>query len=322
MLSALPLLAQPKQIINAKTDTRSAAQGLEREFKSLLTTQPQPAWIGYSVPAARNSGFGGCDFNRDGWGTSGVVHLEPPDHAIILFRVEGGAINRLRTVSPFCEIDAGDLPLHWLNDVQPAQSIALLTTFIPDRDRVGDSVVSAIAAHSDPAANQALEKLLAANQPQSLRLRAVSSLGASRGRHGFDVLKKLIASDPDERIRERAISAIASSREADAVDYLISIAKSDPNSRLRSQATSALNRKPDQKVIDALASIADNDADVQVKQRAVSTLQSMSDGRGIPSLIHIAKESRSPEVRKKAMQSLSQSRDPRALAFLEEMLKK
>jgi len=322
MLAALPLAAQPKQIVNAKSDARSAAQGLEREFKGLLASQPQPAWIGYSVPAARNAGMNSCDYGRDGWGTAGVVHLEPPDHAIILFRLEGGVIQRLRTVSPFCEIDAGNLPLHWLNDVQPAQSIALLTTFIPDRDRVGDNVISAIAAHSDPAADQALEKFLAANQPQSLRLRAVSALGASRGRHGFDVLKKLISGDPDERIRERAISALSSSRESDTVDYLISIAKSDPNSRLRSQAVSTLNRKPDQKVIDALVSIADNDADVQVKQRAVSALQSMSDGQGIPSLIHIAKEGRNPEVRKKAVQSLSQSRDPRALAFLEEMLKR
>src|ERR1051325_71726 len=228
MLAALPLSAQPKQIINAQTDTRSAAQGLEREFKTLLTSQPQPAWIGYSVPAARNSGLGGCDYSRDGWGATGVVHLEPPDHAIILFRVEGGAINRLRTVSPFCEIDAGNLPLHWLNDVQPAQSIALLNTFIGERDRVGDSVVSAIAAHSDPAADQALERFLATSQPESLRLRAVSALGGSRGRPGFNVLKKLIASDPDERIRERAVSLLASSRETDTVDYLISIAKTDP----------------------------------------------------------------------------------------------
>src|SRR5689334_25163899 len=105
ILAALPLAAQPKQIVNGQTDARSAAQGLEREFKSLLTTQPRPAWIGYSVPAARNAGLGGCDYGRDGWGGTAVAHLEPPDHAFILFRVEGGAVNRLRTVSPFCDVD-------------------------------------------------------------------------------------------------------------------------------------------------------------------------------------------------------------------------
>ena len=322
MLAALPLAAQPKQLVNAQTDTRSAAQGLEREFRSLLNAQPQPSWIMYRVPAVRNAGMGGCDFNNN-YSGSGVVHLEPPDHGIILFRVEGNAVTRIRTISPYCEIDAGNLPVHWINDVQPAQSIALLATFIPERDRVGDSVVQAISVHSDPAADQALEKFLATNQPESLRLRAVSSLGASRGRHGFEVLKKLIASDPDERIRERAISAMGNSREADAQDLLISIAKSDANSRLRSQAISSLNRRAGgQKVLDTLVGIADNDADSQVRQRAVSTLQSMPDGTGIPALIQIARTGKSVDTKKKAMQSLSQSRDPRALAYLEDVLKK
>jgi hypothetical protein len=320
MLAALPLAAQPKQLVNAQTDTRSAAQGLEREFRSLLTAQPQPSWIMYRVPAVRNAGMGGCDFNN-GYG-SGTVHLEPPDHAIILFRVEGNAVGRIRTISPYCEIDAGNLPVHWINDVQPAQSIALLSTFIPERDRVGDSVVQAISVHSDPAADQALEKFLASNQPESLRMRAVSSLGASRGRHGFEVLKRLVGNDPDERIRERAIQSLGNSREADAQDFLISIAKSDANSRLRSQAISSLNRRAGgQKVIDTLTGIAENDADNGVRQRAVSTLQSMPDGAGIPALIQIARNSKNPEVRKKAMQSISGSRDPRALAYLEDVLK-
>jgi hypothetical protein len=320
MLAALPVAAQPKQLVNAQTDTRSAAQGLEREFRSLLNATPQPSWIMYRVPAVRNAGMGGCDFNN-GYG-SGTVHLEPPDHAIILFRVEGNAVGRIRTISPYCEIDAGNLPVHWVNDVQPGQSIALLSTFIPQRDRVGVSVVQAISVHSDPAADQALEKFLASNQPESLRMRAVSSLGASRGRHGFEVLKKLVANDPDERIRERAIQSLGGSRETDAQDFLISIAKSDGNSRLRSQAISSLNRRGGQKVIDTLSGIAENDADNGVRQRAVSALQSMPDGTGVPALIQIARNSKNQDVRKKAMQSLSSSRDPRALSYLEDVLKK
>src|SRR5262249_14595694 len=56
--AALPLAAQPKFIVNAKADTRSAAQGLDREFRSLLNTQPQPAWLGYEVPATRTASLG------------------------------------------------------------------------------------------------------------------------------------------------------------------------------------------------------------------------------------------------------------------------
>ena len=71
----------------------------------------------------------GCDYVRDGWNQPGVIHLEPPDHAVILFRVDNGAVERIRTLSPDCEIDAGNLPVHWLADVKPVESVALLDTF-------------------------------------------------------------------------------------------------------------------------------------------------------------------------------------------------
>ncbi|MBZ5626614.1 MAG: HEAT repeat domain-containing protein [Acidobacteriia bacterium] len=320
MAAALPLAAQPKLLVNAQVQTHSAAAGLESEFKTLLAAQPQPAWIGYSVPAVRTYNLG-CDYVRDGFTQPGVIHLEPPDHAVILFRVEANAVNRIRTLSPDCEIDAGGVPVHWITDVQPAQSIALLVSLMPERDRVGDSPVNAIAQHADPAADQALERFLATNQPESLRLRAVSALGSARGRHGFDVLKKLIAGDPDERVRERAISALSSSKEPDALDLLISIAKSDPNAQMRRQAVSALARKPGPAVVTTLSQVIESDPDLQVKRHAVSSLNQLPDGAGVPVLIQMVKTTQNVEVRKQAMTTLQQSRDPRAVAFFEEVLK-
>jgi hypothetical protein len=320
--AALPLAAQPKFIVNAKADTRSAAQGLDREFRALMTAQQQPGWLGYEVPATRTASLG-CEYNRgDGYYGSGTVHLEPPATAVILFRAEAGAVQRIRTFSPYCEIDASGLPVHWLSDVQPAQSIALLESFLADREHVGDSPVSAISAHSDPSADQALEKLLASSQPQSMRLRVVSSLGASRGRHGFEVLKKLISSDPDERVRERAISALSSSREPDAIDLLISIARTNADSRMRSQAVSSLNHRTSPKVLETLVAVVENDSDLNVKRRAVSSIQNLPDGQGIPTLIQLAKADKNVEVRKQAMNSLKDTRDPRAMAFFEDVLKK
>jgi hypothetical protein len=118
MAASMPLAAQPKLLVNAKLETRSAAAGLEQTFRPLVTAQPQPAWIAYSVPSTRVNM--GCDYVRDGWNQPGVIHLEPPDHAVILFRVDNGAVERIRTLSPDCEIDAGNLPVHWLADVKPA----------------------------------------------------------------------------------------------------------------------------------------------------------------------------------------------------------
>ena len=320
MAAAMPLAAQPKLLVNAQVQTHSAAAGLESQFKTLLSAQPQPMWIGYSVPSVRTN-FLGCDYVRDGFSQPGVVHLEPPDHAVILFRVDANQVNRIRTLSPDCEIDAGNVPVHWLTDVQPAQSIALLVSMMPERDRVGDSPVSAIAQHADPAADQALERFLAIDQPESLRLRAVSALGSARGRHGFDVLKKLIAGDPDERVRERAISGLSNSKEPDALDLLISIAKSDQNARLRQQAVSALARKPGPVVVSTLSKVIESDPDLQVKRHAVSSLNQLPDGAGIPVLIQMVKTTQNADVRKQAMNTLQNSRDPRAVAFFEDVLK-
>jgi hypothetical protein len=320
MAAVLPLGAQPKLLVNAKLDTRSAAAGLEQAFRPLVTAPPQPAWIAYSVPTTRVNL--GCDYVRDGWSQPGVIHLEPPDHAVILFRVDGGAVERIRTLSPDCEIDAGDLPVHWLAEVKPAESVALLDTFATQRERFMDGAMAAIAAHADPAADAALERFLAPSQPESVRLRVVNWLGNMRGRRGFDMLKNAIAGDPSDRVRERAISTVGNSREPEALDLLMSIARKDASPRMRMEALSALHRHSGTKVLGTLKDAIESDPEPQVKRRAVGTLGSMPDGEGVPLLIQLAKATSDTDVRKQAMNSLGQSRDGRAIGFFEEVLKK
>ena len=323
LAAALPLAGQPKLLVNAKVDTRPAAAGLESVFHSLLGQQPQPAWIGYSVPAVRTGGMG-CEYVRDGFSSPGVVHLEPPDHTVVLFRVEGGVVMRIRSLSPDCEIDAGGLPVHWLTDVAPAQSVALLASLIPNRDIPGDGALSAIALHSDPSADAVLDRYLEPNQPQTVRLRAVSWMGAYRGRHGFEAIRKIIAGDPDGRVRERAVQSLASSKEPESGPLLVSLARGDQDARIREQAISALasSRRPGPPPVDTLKSIIQTDPDPQVRRRAVSSLVSIPDGQGIPLLIDLVKTTRDADVRKQAMNSLGASRDPRATAFFEEVLKR
>ncbi|SPE39559.1 PBS lyase HEAT domain protein repeat-containing protein [Candidatus Sulfopaludibacter sp. SbA3] len=320
MVAALPLCAQPKLLTNAKVDTRSASAGLDQIFRAALNAQPQPAWIGYAVPSTRTYNLG-CDYvNRSDFNQAGVVHLEPPDQAVILFRVEANTVDRIRALSPDCEIDAGGVPMHWLSDVQPAQSVALLATFVDQHMNNFNGALSAIAMHADPAADQMLDKYVAADQLQSLRLRAISSMGNQRGRHGFEAMKNLIANDRDEKVRERAVQTLANSKEPEAVDLLISIARTDKDARVRSQAVGELARKPGPKVLNTLTG-ALADPDEQVQRRAVTALQQLPDGQGIPLLIQVVKTTRNDQLRKQAMNSLKNSQDPRALSFFEDVLK-
>jgi len=318
---ALPLAAQPKLLVNAQLKTQPAGTALETTFRGLLAAQPQPAWIAWSVPSVRTNNMG-CDFVRDSFTMPGVVHLELPDHAVILFRVDNNAVDRIRSLSPDCEIDAGGLPVYWLTDVQPAQSVALLSSFAAQRERLGDNMLGAIAQHADASADAVLDRFLANDQPESLRLRVVSWMGSARGSHGLEVLKKLIAGDPDDRVRERAVSALASSKEREAADLLLATARTGKTPQMREQAISALSRKPDAQVLDMLAKVIDSDPDTQVRRRAVSALNSLPDGAGIPLLIQVVKNTPNQEVRKQAMSTLGQSRDPRAVTFFEEVLKK
>jgi hypothetical protein len=155
MAAVLPLAAQPKLLINAKVDTRSAAAGLEREFRTLLAAEPQPAWIGYTVPAAGGIQLG-CGL------VSSVIHLEPPDHAVILYRVEANAASRIRALSPDCEIDAGRVPVHWLSDVQPAESVEVLKGLITSgpSEAVRRQAMSSLGRSRDPRALAFFEDVL------------------------------------------------------------------------------------------------------------------------------------------------------------------
>ncbi len=287
LAAALSLAAQPKLLVNAQVDTRAAAGGLDRVFRELTAAQPQPAWIGYSVPATRGYNLG-CEYVRGDLQTAGVVHLEPPADALILYRVEANAVTRIRPTSPDCEIDAGGLGVHWITGVDPAQSVALLASFVGGHDRVGDSAISAIAVHAGPAADQAIDRYAAPGQPEAVRQRAVSAM-AHRGPHGFEILKKLATSDPEPRVRAQAVGALA--------------------------------RNPAPETADILAGIAGSDPDRDVRHRAISSLYALPDGQGVPALIRIAKNARDPEIRRQSMSSLAQSRDPRAIALFEEILK-
>jgi len=320
MLAALPLAAQPKLLVNAQLDTRSAAAGLEREYQALLTAQPQPAWIGYEVPAVRGAEMG-CEYVRDGMNTAGIVHLEPPDHAVILFRVEGNTVNKLRNLSPDCEIDAGGLPVHWLTGVAPAESVALLATFVTQHELDGNNALAAIAAHADASADAVLDRYVATNRPEWLRRRAASLEAAERGAHGVETAKNVLANDPSENVKQAATSSLARNKDPEALNVLISAARTAKEPRTRSLAISALNRKPGQAVLDTINAAIANDPDVQVRRRAVDALGSLPDGAGVPALIQLVKTSKDMDVRKQAMNRLQNSHDSRAEAFFEEVLK-
>lgn len=326
---------QPR-FVNARVETRQAAGSLARVFPDLVA-HATPAWIGYAVPAMPG-GHQRCEPDRPARayleGRPARADRTEPDHPAaggreniaVLFRAEGGKVQKVRLFSMDCDLDAGGLPVTWLTGVGGAESVALLRGMLHDRPTTGsevreNSLVMAIALHEDPAAQRALEALVAAGQPMAVRKRAAFWLGSARGDEGFDTLRRMLASQDDPAFRRELVFPVSLSRRQESVDVLIRLAREDASADVRKQAMFWLGQKAGSRSASTLAEAAVNDPDTEVKKRAVFGLSRMPNGEGVPRLIEVARTNRNPAVRRQAMFWLGQSNDPRALAFLVEVLK-
>jgi hypothetical protein len=331
----------PARLVNAKLEARSASSGLEATFRGLVSSRQAPGWIGYSVPAVpgeRHMCDGGRDSRR---GTTylegrreraeaarggGKVALEGSQNLYVFFRTEAGRVQKIRVLSPECEIDAGGLPVHWLTRVRPDESVALLSTLVDPSARTrgepaANAALTAIALHEAPAAARALDRFVAAGQPRETRKHAAFWLAATRGREGFETLRRLVH-DSDAAFRKELAFPMSVSREPEAVDVLIGMAKEDQSPEVRRQALFWLGQKAGSRAAETISGAIENDPDTEVKKRAVFALSQMPKDEGVPRLIEVARTHRNLEVRKQALFWLGQTDDPRALKLFEEILTK
>ena len=394
VLVAAPVFGQGR-ITNAKMETRSAAQGVEREVRA-VAARGGASWIGYRVPmvagprqmccddslgtGAAWPGTGAAAIDRaapvpgiapvpspssccgmcrleSGGGVSMTtgdsqslrgsrITLEPPTEFLVLARVENGAVARVHTFTPDCDVDTGGMPLVWLNDAKPDDSIAWLTTLVlshaetakdakedpalrssrplreSDIDRVAKSAMTAIALHDAPVADRALESFVAPSRPEWLRGETAFWLGSARGEPGARLLARMIANDPSDKVRDKVTFGLSVSKVPAALTTLIAAARDDRSTKVRGQALFWLAQKAGKEAMATIAGAIDNDPDTEVKKKAVFALSQMPKDEGVPRLIEVARTNRNPEVRKQAMFWLGQTRDPRAVKFFEDILLK
>jgi hypothetical protein len=185
---AVALYAQPKTE-NAKLQTRAVNGTLDASFRPIVSSQVEPAWIGYQV--AQVSG------ERSMCGT---VSLEGAKEFVVLYRVAAGQVEKIRTYATDCTFDAGDLPLYWLTGVDGSQSALLLASFIPPADankkglewQLANSALSAIARHQDgaPALIDLARRPLVSAQ---MRQEAVRWLGRSKDPRATKFFEEILA---------------------------------------------------------------------------------------------------------------------------------
>jgi hypothetical protein len=342
------------QMKNAQLETRAVSGNLEGTMRGITAAQSAPEWVAYTVPmiqAKDGRRYSMCCGNwtngeRDcspcalesSHGTNmtesdrpatggGTVKLEGPADMYVLLRVADHHVGRVVTLTDDCQVDAGGLPVIWLTDVNPAESVALLSGIVTAADlgardvhEPADGAIRAIAMHADTSADKALASFVALDKPESLRAKTAFWLGNARGAAGVEVLKRMAKTDMSQKVRDQVTFALSQSQEKDALDELIRMAKQDDNAHVRSQALFWLGQKAGQRAVGAITDAIENDPDTEVKKRAVFALSQLPKDQGVPLMIQVASNNKNPAVRKQAMFWLGQSNDPRAVAFFEQIL--
>jgi len=259
----------------------------------------------------------------------GHVMLDAATEFSVLVRMEGGRVTRIRTFTPDCTLDAGGLPLVWLQHVTPDDSVAWLSGLVaaaPDagdgRDKVGKTAMNAVALHNVASADRALESFVAASRPEWLRRDTAFWLGSTRGEAGVRLLQRMLAQDPSDKVREQVTFGLSTSRVPAALTTLIATARDDRSTRVRGQALFWLAQKAGREAIATISGAIDNDPETEVKKKAVFALSQLPKDEGVPKLINVARTNRNAEVRKQAIFWLGQSKDPRAVKFFEDILLK
>ena len=343
--SATVQASEAPRIENAKLETRAISASLDATLREIAATAEKPEWVGYYVDEVagergiccdndwsdRNCGT--CRLEKENGETAstshtdGKVKLEGARQLVVLYRLEAKQVVRIRVASEDCTLDAGGLPFVWLTGVKPADSVALLTTYVRGSDfeehgerKIGNGALTAIALQADASADRALESFVTPEQREGLRRRAAFWLGAARGKAGLIALQRMAKTDPSSDVRAQVAFALTVSHESGALDEMIRMAHDDTSSHVRGQALFWLAQKAGKKAVGTITGAIENDPDTEVKKKAVFALSQLPKDEGVPKLIEVAQTNPNPAVRKQAMFWLGQSNDPRALQFFEKVL--
>jgi len=241
-----PAPGQTPAIQNARVETRPAAGGLEAAMRTIVAAQSSPAWVGYRVPAVAGRRQTCWDNNSPNYAST--VHLEGPTEFYILYRVKENRIEHVRTFSPDCVIDGGNVPFIWLTDVKPSDSVQYLTALAQDTRRSGDAAIWAIAVHAAPEAVQTLLEMARHGRNSSMRSQALMGLAQSAPPQVSEAaIREAIEKDPETQVKRQAVSALGQIPRNEGVPMLLELARSGRNPALQKQAMSALGRSKDER---------------------------------------------------------------------------
>ena len=292
----------------------------------LFATNFMPAgaeWVGWTIPAPRDVRVHGdrcwVGYKNNGGLTISDDHLVGSGTLQVVARVEKGAVHHVELFDPSCNVQAKEGSIHWLTNVDPAESISFLAEQGRRAERES-SFLSAIAMHDHPRMAPTLEQLAAVGNRDKVREDAVFWLGQRGGERGYQFLANLLKTESDTRLRKKAVFSISQSKVEAAVGTLIDLARNDDDRSIRKEAIFWLGQRAGTKAAGELRRFVDEDPDERIREQAVFAISQLPRERSVPMLIDLVRTHKSPRVREKAMFWLAQTDDPRALSLIEEIL--
>lgn len=261
-------IAQPR-ISNGTLQPTPLSGRLTRAVLDGLAAKSGPTWVGYAVPAVDGEhqmccwtgnaagSYQGCrlepgtsqTFTTTSGGSSVVALEGQPLH--VLYRLEAGRVDRIRTFSADCALDAGGLTVNWLTGVAPADSAAVLGGFLDasSTNKLADGALTALAMHREPAA---LERLLTAARDGAtthLRGQALFWLSQRAGDKAVGAITDAIAKDPETEVKRRAVFALSQLPKDQGVPLLIQVARTNANPAVKKQAIFWLGQSKDPRAL-------------------------------------------------------------------------
>lgn len=326
--------AQPK-VDEARFETVPAAGNLSEAVRQ-AGRGGQPVWVSWSVPVIEGHGYTCCwsrDWKRSScqleaknqsWGSSDQDPRQDP-YLNVLVRLQDGNVERIRSVSASCPLDAGGKRFVWLEGVKPEESVRFLTEVVRSSPGKGNDLdeeaLDSLAFHRNAGALDALTEFATSTRYRGdLREQALFWLGEARGREGYEIVARVLREDKDDELREHATFALSESPVPEAAELLLKTARTDRAPGVRSQAMFWLAQIDHPQAPATILEAIAKDADEDVREEAVFALSELPDGKGVPLLIKLGRESKDREVRKQALFWLTESDDPEAMKFLEKML--
>jgi hypothetical protein len=334
--------ATPAALRGSAIETRGAGGDLPAATRAAASQGP--VWVAWSVPIVSGQGDA-CCYAAASWNDKSArrrgCRLDGRDHnysittaersgpgnaeLVLYARYEGAAMQNVRAFSGDCPVDAGGARLVWLEGVEPAQSVALMSRQLRSGDGTkgsGEDALVALALHADAGADAALVELAGRSTPMELREDAIFWLGQARGERGYRELARMVAQESDARVLEKVAFALSQCPIEAAGATLEGLALRHADPRVREEAIFWLGQRGGAGVAAKLQRAAREDADLEVRKKAVFALSQLDGGEGVEPLLELVRHGREDALRREALFWLAQSDDPRAMESLEALLLK